>query len=195
MQPKFKSNLSLNYMDTDSFIYTIKTDDFYADIKTDLDQEFDTSDYPKNNVYGFPLVNKKVIGMMKDENCGKIMKEFIGLGSKMYSLDIQNEKDVKKSKGVKKYVLDKYSIASYRNCLFNQSVIYDNMLTFKSKIHEIYTTQLNKVILSHKDDKRKIKSDNINTYAWYHFEIEETNPEYELDMLISEVKRLEEISE
>lgn len=195
MQSNFKSKLSLNYMDTDSFIYSIQTDDFYADIKTDIGQEFDTADYIENNPYGFPLVNKKVLGKMKDENCGKIMTECVGLRSKMYSLSIQNENEIKKSKGVKKCVLDKYSLASYRNCLFNKCTIYNDMLTFKSKMHQIYSTQLNKVILNYEDDKRKNKSDGKNTYAWYHFEIEETNRNYELDMLILEIEKLQEEEE
>lgn len=36
-KPKFKDVLKLNYMDTDSFIYSIKADDQYADIRDDVE--------------------------------------------------------------------------------------------------------------------------------------------------------------
>ncbi|XP_055371967.1 uncharacterized protein LOC129605956 [Condylostylus longicornis] len=50
MIPKFGENVKINYMDTDSFVYTIKTDDFYEDIYSDILEtspnklRFDTSD-------------------------------------------------------------------------------------------------------------------------------------------------------
>jgi len=53
-----------------------------------------------NNAYCIPLVNKKVPGLMKDENNGMIMTEF-GLRAKMYALRIEGKKDTKKAKGVK----------------------------------------------------------------------------------------------
>lgn len=76
MMPKYGENMSLLYTDTDSFIYNVYTDNFYEDIKQDLETKFDTSDFPIDNVYGLPLVNKKVVGVMKDENSGRIMREY-----------------------------------------------------------------------------------------------------------------------
>ena len=57
-------------MDTDSFIFHVKTEDFYEDIAIDVEKRFDTSNYEVNK----PLPtgkNKKVIGLMKDELGGK----------------------------------------------------------------------------------------------------------------------------
>ena len=70
MKPKYGNDVKLCYMDTDSFIMNIKTNDFYEDIANDVKNRFDTSNYEVNR----PLPmgnNKKVIGLMKDEHCNK----------------------------------------------------------------------------------------------------------------------------
>ena len=88
MVPKYGENLQLCYMDTDSLVYHIKTKDFYADIADDVEERFDTSgycsDHPGAGGAGAlrPLsigLNKKVIGLMKDELGGDIMTEFVAL--------------------------------------------------------------------------------------------------------------------
>ena len=66
MKPKYNDNVRLYYMDTDSFVMHIKTNDFYKDIASDVENRFNTSNYEVNR----PLPtgkNKKVIGLMKDE--------------------------------------------------------------------------------------------------------------------------------
>ena len=68
-------------MDTDSLVYNIKTEDFYADISEDVPARFDTSGYIPNRLLPIGL-NKKVIGLMKDELGGKIMTEFVALRPK-----------------------------------------------------------------------------------------------------------------
>ena len=45
MKPKYGDNVKLCYMDTDSFITHIKTEDFYKDIADDVERRFDTSNY------------------------------------------------------------------------------------------------------------------------------------------------------
>ena len=66
MKPKYGDNVKLCYMDTDSFIMHIQTQDFYKDIANDVEKRFDTSNYEVNR----PLPtgkNKKKNGLMKDE--------------------------------------------------------------------------------------------------------------------------------
>ena len=86
MRLKYGSKVILRYMDTDSFVYEIETEDFYRDIAKDVEKRFDTSGYSKDD--NRPLLigkNRKVLGLMKDELGGKIMIDFVALRTKMYA--------------------------------------------------------------------------------------------------------------
>ena len=103
MKPKYGDNVKLYYMDTDSFIMCIKTEDFYKDIADDVEKRFDTSNY--DNECDRRLSkgkNKKVIGLMKDELGGKIMTKFAALRPKTYSILMDDGGSDKKAKGTKK---------------------------------------------------------------------------------------------
>ena len=60
---------------------------------------FDFSNYAKDSNF-FDETNKKVIDKMKDESEGKIIYEFFGLKSKMYSIKDVNGKESNTAKGV-----------------------------------------------------------------------------------------------
>ncbi|KAL4148739.1 hypothetical protein QTP88_002907 [Uroleucon formosanum] len=170
IKKKYGNRVRLLYTDTDSLILEIKTNDFYQDIKINLDH-FDTSDYPKDNIYGLPLVNKKVLGKFKDELNGKIMTEFIGLRSKLYSHRIlDTEKEIKKAKGVKKNVVEnKICFNDFENCLLTKESKYVKQNLFRTKKHDIFTVEQNKKALSVYDDKRFILDNGIDTLAWGHY--------------------------
>ena len=90
LKPKFKDKVKLTYMDTDSFILSIETDDFFKDTKHDLKEWCDTSGYDKNRVLPEEFAknasyNKKVIGKMKDELSKGYMTEFVALAPKVYA--------------------------------------------------------------------------------------------------------------
>ena len=86
IKKKYGDKAKLLFTDTDSLMYEIQTEDFYEDIKGDVKDRFDTSDYPSNHPSGIPTgCNKKVLGMFKDEAGGKIIDEFVGLRAKLYS--------------------------------------------------------------------------------------------------------------
>ena len=68
------------YTDTDSLMYEIETDDFFKDNSADVNDWFDTSNYPKEHPSGIPTgINKKVPGMFKDEIGGKQITELVAL--------------------------------------------------------------------------------------------------------------------
>ena len=78
---KYGDKVKLCYMDTDSFIIHIETGDWRLKILLrTLINGFDTSGYDKKGNRPIPIgINKKVIGMFKDQLNGKIMKEFCAL--------------------------------------------------------------------------------------------------------------------
>ena len=81
----------LLFTDTDSLMYEITTEDFYKDISKDIKKKFDTSDYPPDHESGILTgVNKKVIGMFKDEVAGKQITHFVGLRPKLYSFKVED---------------------------------------------------------------------------------------------------------
>ncbi|XP_025075327.1 uncharacterized protein LOC112552951 [Pogonomyrmex barbatus] len=100
-KPAEKEDASYTYQQHE---YHIQCDDVYETMKRDI-ARFDTSDYSPGNTYGMPLVNKKVPGLIKDENNGAIMTEFVGLRVKMYAVRVDGRKDIKKAKGVKNNVV------------------------------------------------------------------------------------------
>ena len=68
LKPKYGDKVKLCYMDTDSFVIYVKTEDFYKDIANDVDKWFETSNYDEKDERPLPIgINKKVIGMFKDE--------------------------------------------------------------------------------------------------------------------------------
>ncbi|VEN33949.1 unnamed protein product, partial [Callosobruchus maculatus] len=95
------------YMDTDSLLYEIHCKDVYIDLIKKDSHMFDTSGYPPDNIYGIQLLNKKVPGLMKDENNGAIVTYFVGLRSKQYTFLVEGERKrcVKKSKGIKSNII------------------------------------------------------------------------------------------
>ena len=119
IKPKYGAKAKLLFTDTDSFMYEIETEDFYKDISKDVKDRFDTSDYPENHSSGIPTgINKKVLGMFKDEAEGKNIKEFVGLRAKLYSFIMEDGKENKRCKGVKKQVVESsITHEDYKTCL------------------------------------------------------------------------------
>ena len=166
MKPKYNDNLRLCYMDTDSFIMNIKTNDFYKDTSDDVDNRFHTSNYEVKR----PLLigkNKKVIGLIKDELGGKIITEFVTLRLKTYSYLTDDSKEDKKAKGTKKCVIKKMiKFDDYKKCLLNDKVILKSQQRFISSKHDVYTGNINKITLSNDDDKRIVLSNKISSYPY-----------------------------
>ena len=164
MKPKYGDNIKLCYMDTDSFIIHIKTDDFYKDMANDVEEKYDTSNYACER----PLPigkNKKVIGLIKDELRGK--RKLVGLRPKCYVYLMEDGKVDKKAKGTKRFVIKRCLIFdNYMECLEEKEEILRFQQGFISDMHDVYTEEINKTALSFNDDKRLMSYDGITTYPY-----------------------------
>ena len=139
---------------------------FTKDLSYDVDKRFDTSNYECNR----PLPtgkNKKVIGLMKDELGGKTITEFITLRPKTYSYLTDDGILDKKAKGTKKCVIKRIiKFDDYKNCLLSDEILLKSQQRFISKKHDVYTEDINKIVLSNDDDKRIVSSDKNTSYPY-----------------------------
>ena len=122
----------------------------------------DFSNYSKDSKF-FDETNKKVIGKMKDECGGVLVIEFVGLKSKMYSINKSDGKECNTAKGV--------SIATefdkFKDVLFNEKVIRHKMKRIQIKKNKLGTYEIDKISLSYYDDKRYMLDGGIRTLAYF----------------------------
>ena len=175
IKPKYNKQAKLLFTDTDSFLYEIQTEDFYKDISGDVKDRFDTSEYKEGHPSGIPTgINKKVLGMFKDEAKGKNIKEFVGLRAKLYSYKMEEGKENKRCKGIKKAVVEKsITHENYKTCLTTGKEQLRRQNIIRSYEHTLYTEEVNKIALSAADDKRYLLKDSFDTLAWGHYKIKE----------------------
>ena len=84
LQPYYNNKIKLHYMDTDSFILTIKTEDLSKDLEN-FKSDFDFSELDENHELN-DTINKKGKGKMKIETSPIIeLDNFVALRSKSYS--------------------------------------------------------------------------------------------------------------
>ena len=152
----------LLFTDTGSLTYEIKSENFYEEFFK-WKNLFDFSNYSKDSKF-FNEASKKVIGKMKDEFCGAIVIEFVGLKSKMCSMKKIDGKECNTAKGV--------SIATefdkFKDVLFNEKIIRHKIKRIQSKKHKLGTYGNDKISLSCFDDKRYVLDDQICTLAYFH---------------------------
>jgi len=145
------------YMDTDSLIYHIQTDNIYEDIFNNR-EHFDLSDYPAPFT---DKTNAKVVKKFKDEFNMTPIVEFVGLSPKVYSCistDVQNYKT--KVKGVS----SKHKHEEYKKCLFENTTIHASTRQIRSYDHDTFIIELEKISLKSWNDKR-VYVDNWKTHA------------------------------
>ncbi len=128
--------------------------DIYQDFSEILNEFMDTSIYP-NNHYLFSEKRKKKLGFLKDESGGKIIEEFIGLKSKLYSIKYFNGETESKCKGLQKSALKKFiKHENYKDVLFEGNILISETRRIKSKNFQLEFIETNKISHTPFDDSR-----------------------------------------
>ena len=168
MLPRYPE-MRLLFTDTDSLALEITTEDIYKDLEDEeLAQHFDFSNYEEGHPL-YSLANKAVLGKFKDECSGKPILEFVGLRSKMYSMNILGDKDRYKAAGVKKSVkLRQLNHQMYKEVLDLQEDRTVVQHLIRSNLQVLKTIEQSRIGLSAYDDKRSILEDGISTLAYGH---------------------------
>lgn len=182
---------SMLYTDTDSFMISVETDDFYKDLVENevFREKWDLSNYKpthpmfenmsRREAISIINKNKKVAGKFKDETSGKIINEYVGIRSKVYSLDVDSidKPHICASKGTKKQVKDRKPHYRFRDCVlhkFNrQNMIQKDSMTslVSDNFHNVYLQHTIKTSFSTFDTKKYILDDGITQLSYGHFRI------------------------
>ena len=158
---KYADNAKLLYMDTDSFILEVCTEDIYKDAVEDK-QYYDLSNFVGEYQH---KENNKVVGKFKFEFGMTPITEFIGLGAKNYSVETVDSCLYKsKCKGVS----TKYSHDQFKECLMKSERMKANFKRIGSNKHQIHTIDVEKWGLNPYSDKRYYIQDSFDTLAYGH---------------------------
>jgi len=170
VKEKYGNKARLGYMDTDSFIYHVETEDIYKDMAEHPDL--------------FDLHDSKTIGLFKDETPGEVITESFHIRAKSYHYILNNKLTKSKHKGVSKKEMIEMAKSTYpdiknadpmtqvyRDCLFSNKEFYAKNIGMRSKDHVISLVESEKKALSSIDTKRWIWSDGISSVPFGHWRI------------------------
>jgi len=172
LKPTFKNkSLELVLMDTDSFLFKVRTKSLYDDLKT-IKHHFDFSSLDVDHPLYSPA-NSKIFGTFKDESNGKRILGVCTPRTKAYSIKYA-ESVVNKLKGVQRsFVKHDLFFEDYKKCVLEKSTKMANFKNIVSQGHILYTVEINKLALESSDYKRSICADGIHTLAYGHYKLTE----------------------
>ena len=163
LQPYYSSSVKLPYLDTDSFILSIKTGDLINDLEYFKD-DFHFSELDENHEL-YDTTNKKFIGKMKIETSPIIeLDNFVALRSKSYSFSYKNaQKTVQKSK--QKGITHTPPYTQFINSLFNSETTTATNYSIRSNAHDLTVQKQDKLALNPFGDKR-VYLNPIQSLSW-----------------------------
>ena len=178
IRARYGEKAILLFTDTDSLTLHIETENIYDDMK-EMHQHFDFSNYGKTHPM-FNEDNKAQLGKFKDETEGNPIAEFVGLRSKMYSLniyDLEKKQFKKKSraKGITTVAANGITHEDYLSCVMNHEAYRDEndklidsrrqnimMRRIQARPNDVTTVTIDKVVLCAFDDKRYLREEVLN---------------------------------
>ena len=164
---QFGNRCKLLMTDTDSLVYGIESDDLSSELSI-IKEHFDFSNYPIEHPL-YDASRNAQVGLLKDEEGGKSIEEFVGLRAKCYAYSIGGESK-SKAKGVSTSVVkSQLKLGIYKQVLDTNQSDYRTVRSLVSKGHKIYAQAMKKKALSAYDDKRAILEDGITTRAYGHY--------------------------
>ena len=163
-----ENNVSVVLSDTDSLLLHVtgKTRTETLDL---LRPCMDFSNYPKNH-HRYSEIRKGIPGFFKDESKGHFITESIGLRSKCYALNVTDYQHKNREhvvcKGITKAGRNKLTLNTFRNVVLGCDKVYSKTSVIRSKKHDVFTQNINKIALTNTDDKRYILSCGIHTIPY-----------------------------
>ena len=167
----YQQNIELIYTDTDSYVYHIKTENIYDELKNVFEKVMDFSNFSKDHEL-YDNKNNKALGFLKSEYGEKVVNEFVGIKSKLYSIIYNEDSNKRTAKGLQKAVLKKFITHDhYKKVIEENNVFVTSMSRIQSKSHDIHTVRIEKMIFMPMDDKRFILENGIDTLPYGHYAI------------------------
>ena len=164
LKPVFGDRVQMLFTDTDSFLLEFRDQNPDDELFMAKDL-FDYSGYPQQSKY-YDNTNNKVIGKFKDESNGVPIKEFVGIRVKMYSYELVTENgtviEKHRAKGIQSAASKKLRHKDY---LAQLNTPHENFLQNRrigSKLHKLYSIEINKRGLCAYDDKRFLLEDGMS---------------------------------
>ena len=129
---------------------------------------FDFSNLDKSHTL-YSVKHAKCPGKFKIETGNKIIKEFVGLRPKMYSVLFSNDTSERRAKGIARNVTkNELTHDKYVDCLFNNTLYHSSMLCIRSEDHVLKTQCISKASLCMYDDKFYF-IDKFNSLSFGHY--------------------------
>lgn len=184
MKAEYDDKARLLYINTDSLIYHITTDNVYEDMNTKekLKDAMDMSGFAGKADGGrsdllkgcYSKHNYKVIGKFKEEGEGDVITEWYGVAPKVYLLEKEDAGHKCKAKGTKKTVTEKEMVVSDYAGVATGPVgvapVRKTNTCIQSKDHQLCTIRTNKIAYQKADNKRQWvydkKTETWHSFAW-----------------------------